>query len=837
MNHRRPKAVLSRKPALPGRSPRLTALRQQEAELRRVNRALRTLSVCNQALVRAASETALLRDICEAVVREGGYRMAWIGFAEDDPGKTVRPAAHAGTEKGYLALADITWADTERGRGPMGRAIRSGRPFVCRDTEHDPGFAPWRNEALKRGYASALFLPLQAEGRVIGALGIYAAEAGVFDADEVRLLKELAADLAYGIEALRARCAREQSEEALRKSEHSLREAQRVGHMGQWELDLVHNALRWSDEIYRIFELDHKGFGASYEAFLSAIHPDDRERVNQAYTRSVRDRQPYDIVHRLQMKDGRIKHVHERGETFYDQAGRPLRSLGTVQDITVSRQAEEALKQASAYNRSLIEASLDPLVTIGADGKITDVNTATEAATGRARTELIGTDFSDYFTEPEQARAGYQQVFREGAVRDYPLELRHCGGAVTSVLYNASVYRGADGRVAGVFAAARDVTAQKRAEELQARLAAIVDSANDAIVSKGLDGVILTWNPAAERLLGYPVREIVGRHIGLLIPADRKAEEEEILNRIQRGELLQHYESIRLRKDGAGLAVSLTVSPIRDASGRVVAASTIVRDITERKRAEAEIRALNASLEQRVRDRTAELEAANKELETFAYSVSHDLRAPLRSIDGFSRILLEDYGGKLDHEGRDSLVRVRAASQRMGGLIDDLLRLSRATRAEMRRTTVDLTALAGEIMAELQQAEPARRVHWVIAPGLTAAGDPQLLRVALGNLLGNAWKFTSPRPEARIEVGTARVDSGPAFLVRDDGVGFDMAYAGKLFGPFQRLHTTAEFPGTGIGLATVQRIVHRHGGRVWAEGQPNQGATFYFTLPEASPRP
>jgi light-regulated signal transduction histidine kinase (bacteriophytochrome) len=231
-----------------------------------------------------------------------------------------------------------------------------------------------------------------------------------------------------------------------------------------------------------------------------------------------------------------------------------------------------------------------------------------------------------------------------------------------------------------------------------------------------------------------------------------------------------------------------------------------------------------------VRDRTAELEVANQELETFSYSVSHDLRAPLRSIDGFSRILLEDYRDKLDDEGKDSLKRVRAASQRMGELIDDLLKLSHASRTEIRRAEVDLTALASEVAAELTRAEPTRSVHWVIAPGLVATGDPQLLREVIENLLGNAWKFTGKRTDAVIEIGATNAEGMGAFFVRDNGAGFDMAYVGKLFGAFQRLHSTTDFPGTGIGLATVQRIIHRHGGRVWAESEGNRGATFYFTL-------
>jgi PAS domain S-box-containing protein len=237
-----------------------------------------------------------------------------------------------------------------------------------------------------------------------------------------------------------------------------------------------------------------------------------------------------------------------------------------------------------------------------------------------------------------------------------------------------------------------------------------------------------------------------------------------------------------------------------------------------------------AELEQRVTERTAELAAVNQELETFAYSVSHDLRAPLRSIDGFSQAILEDYYDRLDAEGKDFLQRVRVASQRMSHLIDDLLDLSRLSRGEMHREAIDLSALVREIAQDLQTREPARRVEWVIADAVTAYGDARLLRVMFENLIGNAWKFTGKQPAARIEFGYTEIEDQLTYFVQDNGAGFDMAYASKLFGAFQRLHTEAEFEGTGIGLATVQRIVHRHGGRVWATGIVDQGATFYFTL-------
>lgn len=250
-----------------------------------------------------------------------------------------------------------------------------------------------------------------------------------------------------------------------------------------------------------------------------------------------------------------------------------------------------------------------------------------------------------------------------------------------------------------------------------------------------------------------------------------------------------------------------------------------------RREAERRLAEMNVRLEERVRERTADLAAAYRELEAFAYSVSHDLRAPLRALDGFSLALLEDYGEALDETGQDYLRRIRAAAQRMAALIDDLLTLSRVSRREMAVAEVDLGALARQALADLRAAEPGRRVRARVAGGLTARGDPHLLEVALRNLLDNAWKFTRGREDARITVGARRRGGETVYYVRDNGAGFDPRYADKLFVPFQRLHDAAEFPGTGIGLATVQRIVHRHGGRVWAEGGPGRGATFYFTLP------
>jgi PAS domain S-box-containing protein len=285
------------------------------------------------------------------------------------------------------------------------------------------------------------------------------------------------------------------------------------------------------------------------------------------------------------------------------------------------------------------------------------------------------------------------------------------------------------------------------------------------------------------------------------------------------------------RKDGRIVYTYISAAPLFDDQGKVRGSVGMLVDMTERKRAEAQAHELNQELDRRVRDRTGQLEAINKELEAFCYSVSHDLRAPLRSIRGFTEVLLERYAPQLDSRGQDFLRRTCASSHQMDRLIEDLLKLSRVGRSELHCRSVNLSELVSGITAELRKAEPERIVELKIAPDLGAHGDERLLALALDNLLSSAWKFTSRIPHATIEFGAVDQPE-PAFFVRDNGAGFDMAYANRLFGVFQRLHAASDYPGTGIGLATVQRIINRHGGRAWAEGKPNEGATFYFTLPD-----
>lgn len=381
-------------------------------------------------------------------------------------------------------------------------------------------------------------------------------------------------------------------------------------------------------------------------------------------------------------------------------------------------------------------------------------------------------------------------------------------------------------------ASLQTIDLERQQSDQQFRLA--VEASPGAIILVNQAGNITLVNAQTETLFGYNRDELLGQTVEMLVPEPVTGHHVHDRTGFFAAPTARPMGAGRdlygRRKDGRQVPVEIGLNPIQTNEGRFVLASII--DITERKQAEAEIHEMNRELEQRVAERTAQLQAANKELEAFAYSVSHDLRAPLRSIDGFSLALIEDYADSLNDEAQNYLQRVRAASQRMAQLIDDLLALSRLTRSEMHLAPVNLSQLVQAIAAELKVAQPERHATFVIVPDIMVRADASLMRAALENLLNNAWKFTATHASACIEFGVEKRPSGETiYFVRDDGAGFDMAYVDKLFGAFQRLHTAAEFSGTGIGLATVQRIIHRHGGQIWAQGAIEQGATFYFTLP------
>lgn len=441
----------------------------------------------------------------------------------------------------------------------------------------------------------------------------------------------------------------------------------------------------------------------------------------------------------------------------------------------------------------------------------------------------------------ERDRMGFlHQLKDRGECLDHDAMLRLADGR--EMHFTVSSRLCTVGGVPCVFTVMRDQTERRRTEAVAARLAAIVESSDDAIIGKDLNGILTSWNKAAERMFGYLETEMVGQSIMRIIPADRQDEERQILGMIRRGGNVANFETLRQRKDGSVFHVSITASPIRNPAGAVIGASKVARDITHRKNterslreSEEKVRQLNAGLERRVRERTAQLEAANRELEAFSYSVSHDLRAPLRAMNGFAGLLLREHGGELRGEARRYLERILNGSRQMGELIDDLLAFSRLSRQPLTLHPLDMRDVVDDALKELLPEREGRGVDIRIGPLPPCSGDPALLRQVWVNLISNALKYSRPRTPAVIEIGSGALDGVTFYFVRDNGTGFDMAYAHKLFTVFQRLHGAEEFEGTGVGLAIVHRIIIRHGGKVWAEAELDRGATFRFTLGGGGP--
>lgn len=516
-------------------------------------------------------------------------------------------------------------------------------------------------------------------------------------------------------------------------------------------------------------------------------------------------------------------------------------------EIAERKQAENAVKESLATSETALKELADQkfaldqhaLVAVtDVQGTITYANDKFCAVSQYSEDELIGQNHR-IVNSGHHPKEFFQQMYHtiaNGKVWHGEVKNRAKDGSIYWMDTTIVPFVGADGKPRQYVAIRTDITERKRAEEAlhesQERFRLLLDGVKDyAIYMLDPEGHVISWNEGAARIKGYRSEEILGKHFSCFyVPGDREAGKpaRELQESLAKGRF--EAQAQRVRKDGSAFWANVVITPMHDDSGTLSGFSKVACDITQQKADEREIRELNEELEHRVGERTAQLEVANKELEAFSYSVSHDLRAPLRHIGGFSKMLAEEFGSTLDPTAQHYLDRIQAGTHKMGLLVDELLNLARVGRHALSLQPTRLNSIVAEVIAILQPDTEGRQVQWEIADLPAVECDPVLIKQIFQNLLANALKFTRPRAHALIEVSHKEEDGQPVFMVRDNGIGFNMKYVDKLFGVFQRLHSADEFEGTGIGLVTVQRIVHKHGGRVWAEGELDKGAAFYFTL-------
>jgi len=597
-----------------------------------------------------------------------------------------------------------------------------------------------------------------------------------------------------------------------------------------WVWDIPLDRVQWYGDVSPLLGMAPGAFAGRFSEYLARLHPADAAGARTTFVDCLKGRRPQTrSEERVILPDGSIRWLETHCRATYGHAGGAVRMTGVLSNISYRKAQEEALAISEerffkAYHATPDGISLSRL----ADGMIIEINAAFSRITGYSAGEALGRTAVSLglWSDEGQRTESLGVLARTGSVRDVVGRIVTRSGEERIVVFNAE--RIMVGEEPYLMSVTRDITEQHRAEkalEKRERLyRSLFDAALDSIAILSPGGIILDANTAACRASGYDRDELVGRSIfSVMDPQDPATYPGAMAKLFERGSLLAERKLVR--KDGAVVPVEGHAWPLPDGNVQL-----IVRDLTETRRSAALVKELNVTLERRVAERTLELEAANRELDSFTQTISHDLRTPIEAIAGFADALRCSSAGNLDEAGLRYLGLVEQGAVRMDVMLMDLLKFARAGRAAVSKAPVDMRALAAGVAGELG-AGPSGQAAVVVGDLPVVSGDASLLRQVWVNLVSNALKFSARCAQPRVEIGAARVEGGTQFTIRDNGCGFEPEYAGRLFGVFQRLHSDQEYAGNGVGLAIVQRIVERHGGRVWADAVPGAGATFHFTLP------
>ena len=661
--------------------------------------------------------------------------------------------------------------------------------------------------------------------------------------------------------------------ELILETKAKLNEAQRIAKIGSWELDLISNMLSWSDEVYRIFDIDNHEFEVTYEAFLENIHPEDRDFVNNAYSESVKNKIPYNIIHRLLLKDGTIKFVNEVCETTYDDSGNAILSMGTIQDITERKMAEDALKESQIFTKTLLDASPDLIYIYDiVDGKNIYSNEGINSILGYSAkvVKSMGEKFLPDLMHPDDFKNYLTNILpiyetvKDGEFVEHEYRMKHKNGDWCWLNSRETIFkRQNNGEPKQIFGIISDITIEKNSkaelEHSHDLMRYIIEHNKSDVAVHNNDLNYIYVSKSYLEHFKVKEKDVIGKHHYDVFP-DLPQKWRDVHSRVLKGEVLSADDDPYVREDGRIDWTRWECRPWYKTDGQIGGIIVYTEVITEQKRVEKELERHRDNLEEIVKERTDKLEESqntlinlvddlnnksseleksnaryaeiNEELENFTYSVSHDLKAPLRGIDGYSQLLLETYTEELNQEAIEFLVNIRNSTKQMNGLIEDLLAYSRMERKDCLFEKVNIKDLVNNILKLYNNNIEINnvKVKVVINNSFLPLTDKDGMELVLRNLIDNAFKFSSGKKNSRVEIGASENDKHWLIYVKDNGIGFDMKYHDRIYKIFHRLHLPEEYDGTGIGLAIVNKMTNRMNGKIWAESSVGKGACFYLEI-------